>query len=125
MVRKYSAVPFEEIRLVQNISDFQLPQVRRGIVFVFAAWSGHAVLSLQRLTHWLVAHGLPLELIVVDIESMTTQEMNQWFGREFHGHGETLWLRDGKIVASLEAPGPESELAVLNYSRQLLVERAC
>lgn len=67
---------------------------------------------------------LPVELIVIDIESMTTQEMKQRFGREFHGRGETLWIRDGKVSAFLEAYGPAAEALLLNYSKRLLDEHA-
>ena len=51
---------------------------------------------------------------------MTTQEMKQCFGREFHGHGETQWIRDGKVVAFLEAYTPETEVLILNYFKRLL-----
>ena len=82
------------------------------------------MLALERLTRFLVARDLPIELIVIDIESMTTQEMKQYFGREFHGHGETQWIRDGKVVAFLEAYAPDAEVLLLNYSKRLLDERA-
>ena len=124
MVRKYSVLPLERIHLVQDITDFQLSTVRRGIVIIFAAWSGQAVLALQRLTRCLAARDESFDFIVVDIESMTTQEMKKWFGREFHGHGETLWIRDGQVVAFLEAYAPETELLIARYSKQLLDERA-
>ena len=55
MVRKYSALPPERVQLIRDIADFQLAQVRRGIVIIFAAGSGQAVLALQRLTRFLAA----------------------------------------------------------------------
>jgi len=124
MVRKYSAVPFERIRLIRDISDFQLSEVRRGIVMIFAAGSGQAVLALQKLTRFLASRDELIDLIVIDMESMTTQEMKQVFGREFYGHGETQWIRDGHVVAFLEAYTPETEVLILKYFKQLLIERA-
>ena len=103
MVRKYSVVPFDRVQLIQNIADFRLSEVRRGIAIIFAAGSGKAVLALQKLTRFLAARDASIELIVIDVESMTTQEMKQTFGREFYGHGETQWIRDGKVVAFLDA----------------------
>jgi len=50
--------------------------------------------------------------------------MKQWFDREFYGHGETLWIRDGQVVGFLEAYAPDSELLIARYSKQLLEERA-
>jgi hypothetical protein len=123
MVRKYCFLPFERIRLIRAISDFQLSQVRRGIVIIFAAGSGQAVMALQRLTRFLAARDESIDLIVVDVESMTTQEMKQSFGREFQGHGETQWIRDGKVIACLEAYTPEAEVLILSYTRRLLDER--
>ena len=124
MVRKYSALPSERIQLIRDIADFQLSQVRRGVVIIFAAGSGQAVLALQRLTHFLAARDESIDLIVIDVEAMTVQEMKQWFGREFHGHGETQWIRDGKVVACLETYPSEMDALVLSYFKRLLEERA-
>jgi hypothetical protein len=124
MVRKYSALPFEQIRLIRDIADFQLSQVRRGIAIIFAAGNGQAVLALERLTRIHVARDLPIELIVIDVESMTTQEMKQCFGRQFRGQGETQWIRDGKVIAFLEAYTADAEVLLLNYSKRQLDERA-
>ena len=123
MVRKYSLLPADRVRLIQDIADFQLAGVRLGIVIIFAAWSGQAVLALQKLTRFLIGRDQSIDLFVVDIESMTTQEMKQWFGREFYGHGETQWIRDGKVVASLEAYTYETEALLLTYFKRLLDER--
>ncbi len=120
MVRKYSALPIERIRLIQDIADLELPSVRRGIVMIFAAWSGQSVLGLQRLTRFLAARDEAFDFIVVDIEAMTTQEMKQGFGREFYGRGETLWIQDGQVVAFLETYAPDSELLIARYSKQFL-----
>jgi hypothetical protein len=82
------------------------------------------VLALQRLTRFLAARDKSIDLIVIDIESMTTQEMKQCFGREFHGGGETQWIRDGKVIASLDAYPPETDALILSYFKRLLEERA-
>lgn len=55
---------------------------------------------------------------------MTTQEMKQFFGRKFYGRGETQWIRDGNVVAFLEAYTPETEVLMPKYFKQLLIERA-
>ena len=124
MVRKYSALPPARVQLIRDIRDFQLSQVRRGIVLVFAAGNGQAIMALQKLTRFLAARDESIDLIVVDIESMTIQEMKQWFGREFHGQGETLWIGDGKVVAFLDAYAPGSEVLLLSNFKRLLDESA-
>ena len=45
MVRKYSVVPFERVQLIQDIADFQLSEVHRGIAIIFAAGNGQAVMA--------------------------------------------------------------------------------
>ena len=124
MVWKYSALPPERVKLIRDIADFHLSEVRRGILIIFAAGSGQAVLALQTLTRFLASREELIDLIVIDMESMTTQEMKQLFGREFYGHGETQWIRDGNVVAFLEAYTPETEVLILKYFKQLLIERA-
>jgi hypothetical protein len=124
MVRKYSALPIERIRVIRDIADFQLAEVRRGVVIVFSAGSGQAVMALQRLTRFLDARDESIDLIVIDVESMTTQEMKQWFGREFRGQGETQWIRDGRVIAFLDACTPETEALLLSHFKRLLDERA-
>src|SRR5258708_1472965 len=120
MVRKYSVVPFERVKLIRDIADFQLSDVRRGVVLIFTAVSGYAVLALQKLTRFMAVRDQSIDLIVIDVESMTTQEMKQCFGREFYGHGETLWIRDGKVVALLDAYTPETEGLLGSYFKRLL-----
>ena len=123
MVRKYSAIPCEQLQVIRDIAAFQLSKIARGIVLIFAAWSGHSVIALQRLTESLSRRDLDfLEIKVIDIESMTSQDMNRVFGRVFHGYGETLWIREGKVVAQIEAFEPESEPLILAHTRELLAE---
>jgi hypothetical protein len=124
MVRKYSAIPLERLQIISNTVDLHLERVRRGVLFVFAAWSGQAVLALQRLTRLLGSRDFELlDLIVIDIECMTAQEMTQIFGRTLHGDGETFWIREGKLVASLEVYKSEIELMILAYTKRLLDEK--
>jgi hypothetical protein len=124
MVRKYSTIPCEQLQVIRDITAFQLSKIDRGIVLIFAAWSGHSVIALQRLTESLSRHDLDfLEIKVIDIESMTGQDMNRLFGRVFHGYGEALWIREGKVVAQLEAFEPESGPLILAHTRNLLAER--
>ncbi len=39
MVRKYSAIPFERIEVIHDISTFHLADIARGIVLIFATGS--------------------------------------------------------------------------------------
>jgi hypothetical protein len=124
MVRKYSAIPSEQIQVIHDITAFHLSEIARGIVLIFAAGSGHSVTALQRLTGLISRlDGEVLEIKVIDIESMTEQDMIRVFGRVFHGYGETLWIEAGKVIAQLEAFEPQSEPLILAYTKKLLAGR--
>ena len=120
-VQKNTELPFERLRVVQSLSELRLPDIRAGVVFVFAAWSGPAVMALRRLTHVLSKLDLgSLDVIFLDNDSMTGEDMIQLFGHVFHGAGETLWVRDGRVVAELSAFRPDSEALIVSHTRELL-----
>ena len=53
-------------------------------------------------------------------DCMTDDDMIRLFGQVFHGAGETLWIRDGRVVAELSAFQPGSESLIVSQTRQLL-----
>jgi hypothetical protein len=120
-VQKNTKLPFKRLRVVQNLSELRLPDVRTGIVFIFAAWSGPAVMALRRLTALLSTLDLgSLDVVILDNDSMTGEDMIQLFGHVFHGAGETLWVRDGRVVAEMSELRPESEALIVSRTRELL-----
>ena len=124
MVRKYSAVPSEQVQVIHDIATFHLSEIFRGIVLIFAAGNGHSITALQRLTGLISKLNVEaLEIKVIDIESMTEQDMIRVFGRVFHGYGETLWIEAGKVIAQLDAFEPQSEPLILTYTKKLLAGR--
>jgi hypothetical protein len=127
MVHKHSKLPMARLRIVSRFEDAGLTTISRGIVFVFAAWSGYAVLALQRFTR--IMAELPtnsLELVVLDIDRLTADTAAQLFGTSgFHtgGNGETICVRDGAVVAREQASSA-SEHLLFGHTRELLNDRA-
>jgi hypothetical protein len=120
-VQKNSELPFERLRVVQNLSELRLPDIRVGVVFIFADWSGPAFIALRRFTRLLSTLDLgSLDVVILDIDSMTGDDMIRLFGHVFHGAGETLWVQDGRVVAELSAFRPESEALIIRHTRKLL-----
>jgi hypothetical protein len=120
-VQKNTELPFERLRVVQSLSELRLPDIRVGVVFVFAGWSGPAVMALRRFTRLLSTLDLgSLDVIILDNDCMTGDDMIRLFGHVFHGAGEALWIRDGRVVAELSAFRPESEALIVSYTRELL-----
>lgn len=120
-VRKNSNFPIERLRVVQELSDLRLADVHVGIIFVYAVWSGSAVLALRQLTGLLSTLELgSLEVFILDNNCMTADDMLRLFGHVFHGYGEILWVRDGQVVAELPKYPTESESVVLTHTKELL-----
>lgn len=93
----------------------------RGIVFVFAAWSGPAVAGFRAFSK--IMNELPtepLDLIVFDFDNLTNESAAWLFGTDGFragGYGETIWIRDGRIVAREWA---SSESMVRDHTLELL-----
>ena|SRR6266567_5327869 len=122
-VGKHSALPIERLRVLRSFDEVQLARMRRGVVFVFAAWSGSAVMGLQRFTKVMKSFDTrSLDLVVLDIDCLTEDSASQLFGVPSFttgGWGETLWIRDGRIVArELAHTAPEG--LIEQHTKRLL-----
>ena len=125
MVQKNSTLPMERLRVLSRFEDIGLTAMRRGIVFVFAAWSGPAVLAFRPFTQ--IMAELPtgaLDLVVLDIDCLTADTATQLFGTSGFragGYGETIWVRDGVIIAR-EIASPAGEQSLRVHTVELLDE---
>jgi hypothetical protein len=125
MVQKNNTLPMERLRVLSRFEDIGLTAMRRGIVFVFAVWSGPAVLALRRFTE--IMAQLPtdaLDLVVLDIDCLTADTAAQLFGTSGFragGYGEAIWVRDGVIVAR-EVAAPAGEQSLRAHTVELLDE---
>jgi hypothetical protein len=76
--------------------------IRRGVLFVMAFWSGTARLGFVEIKR-VLAEVDPegrLELVVVDTDGCPDlYDMPELLGK-MHGHGETAWIKDGRIVST-------------------------
>ncbi len=78
-------------------------------------------MALRRLTRLLSTLDLgSLDVIILDNDCMTSDDMIRLFGHVFHGAGETLWIRDGRAVKELSASQPESESLIVSHTRESL-----
>jgi len=107
VVEKYSAVPIERLRILSSCDGFQLSNLRRGIVFVFATWSGPAIIGLQRFTKAIEPFAAnSIDLIVLNTDCLTETLESELFripNLRPAGGGETIWVRDGHVVAGVFA----------------------
>jgi len=126
-VQARSAIPIERLRVVSRFDDLHLPQIRRGIVFVLAAWSGPAVLGLRKFTEAIVEHVTDsLDLVVIDIDCLSQEAIAALFGSSgfpVGGNGETAWVKDG-VVVDREIAASCASSTILENTKSLQNEEA-
>ncbi len=96
-IKKYSGkLPEAQFRIISP-DDFEISTVNRGVLFVFAAWSGPAVVSYQLLCHELAqTQTATISVLVVDIDFIDQEFSSRVFGGALGGWGEALWIKDGQ-----------------------------
>ena len=96
---KSSKLPIERIRYLANSDTSLIHDIKRGILFVMAFWSGPSVKAFNQLTD--VVNRLDpdgtLEFVVIDTDGAQEFYEHPDFKGKLHGAGETAWIKDGVI----------------------------
>src|SRR5436305_338240 len=90
-VAETGGLPSESVEEVQNPAAFELSNIQRGLILVFARWSPIPLLCLQRMRD-IVPNKLvqaKAKLYVIDNDKLNPREMERLFGRVLHGGAET------------------------------------
>lgn len=93
-LRRESRLPRDRVSVTNRPLELKTPSV----VFVLAAWSVQSMIGLRDLTTVLASDPLAPPFVIVDADdeaAVSTLEAVP------SGAGETFWVRDGKIVASV------------------------
>jgi GNAT superfamily N-acetyltransferase len=99
---KYSALTPERFVYFEKADQTLFPEIRCGIIFIMAYWSGPSVQRFAALTKTIARldqEGL-LQLWIVDIDGLPEPPALKGFPLRLSGSGETAWLRDGKLLCS-------------------------
>lgn len=117
------------VRIVNNWNDFDLTDTQLGVVYLLAPWS---MWSVQNLTGWAAVMARPdfehLEFVITNIDTVPEAFFQAAFeGSSPRGAGETLWIREGKIVAAslgyaTERAGWELEHRLAEQTERLLID---
>lgn len=125
LVEKYSAMPVERFRIVQEVDDLLISGVRRGVIFILAVWSGPAVEAFCRFTRVInLMDTQSIDVVILDTDCLTDELATRLFGNEHFttgGWGEVIWLRDGRPVAR-EIAREGSEVLLKQHTKGLLDE---
>ncbi len=125
VLKKHTKMPFERLRVVRHLDEANVSSIRRGIVFIFAVWSGPAVIAFERFTRVLAGIDTTgLDLVVLDTDCLTPEAGLALWRSNIGGGGETLWIRDGVVVARSLLYVPDSEPGLVRHTQDLLDEPA-
>ena len=96
-----SGLPEARFRFYSQADELVVASMSRGILFLFAFWSGASHVVFKRLTKTVgeLDPRRRLDFVVVDIDGASRIcEAPEFLGR-VHGNGEAAWIRDGRIEA--------------------------
>jgi len=120
-VQKNSQITFERLQIVEQLSDFRMTEIKAAVVFVFALWSGPSIMAFKKFTQLLKTLELgSIEVIVLDNDCMNGKEMVQLFGHVFHGVGEIVWIKNGRMVAELRTNQQDTESVIVQNTKLLM-----
>lgn len=122
-----SGLPECRFRFCETADESVFASITRGVLFLFAFWSGPAHVAFERLTQT-VARLDPesrLQFVVVDIDGAARIcESPEFIGR-VNGNGEAAWIRDGHIEAVCGSPPRQDSSAEYErLTRELMADRA-
>ena len=125
ILKEHSEMPFEHLRVVRDLDTLGVPAIQKGIIFIFAVWSGPAVIAFKRFTCVLSRIDTTgLDLVVLDTDCLSPEAGLALWGREVGGGGETLWAHNGIIVGRALLYLPESEPELIKLTQMLIDEPA-
>jgi len=122
-----SGLPESRFRFYAEADEAALATISRGILFLFAYWSGPAHMAFERLSRIVgdVDPGARLEFVVVDIDGARRICELPEFREIVHGNGEAAWVRGGRIEAVAAAHlRTDSSQNYEHFTRQLLDDHA-
>jgi hypothetical protein len=97
------AITFEDrnILAIGESDKVNVSDIKRGILFVIAAWSGSSQLAFRALCKMIESHdpARNLLLILANIEAASVAEFVASQGDVPQGNGETFWILNGSVIA--------------------------
>lgn len=103
VLTNHSHLPSEQIEFVPEATLETVNAIERGILFLIAFWSGPAIEGFENLTKELVKFDTRnFRVVVADVDgACDLRQLREVDNSLMNGDGRTLWIRDGKVVATL------------------------
>jgi hypothetical protein len=91
-------LPYDRIK-ISHFDQLELATILRGVLFVFAAWSGDAIRSFRLLCDGVaMMPEAKFSLLVVDADGFDFDAFKRALGELPQGKGETYWIRNGQVI---------------------------
>ena len=91
------SLPYDRIKISQ-FSQLELATITQAVLFVFATWSGAAVVSFRLLCEALAkSPGAKFPVIVLDADGFDVADFKRVLGELPQGKGETFWIKRGQV----------------------------
>ena len=92
------SLPYDRIKISQ-FSQLELATITQAVLFVFATWSGAAVVSFRLLCEALAKSPVTkFPIIVVNADGFDFDAFKKAFGELPQGKGEAFWIKRGQVV---------------------------
>lgn len=124
VAKKYALIEESRLILVRSLDDLIPSQIRCGIVFFLAVWSGPSMVAYGTLNKSLATLELgDLRMYVASIDILTREFVQEHFAetRLGGGWGETFWIRDGKVIHELQGYDAKQAEQIEEYTRHTLI----
>src|SRR5207247_8098973 len=105
----------ECVEEIENPAAFELSNIQRGLILVFARWSPFPMLCLQRMRD-IVPNRLAqakAKLYIIDNDKLDPREMERLFGKVLHGGAETFAVVGGRVRAESTGCPKDYEAVIL------------
>lgn|SRR5487761_1858799 len=106
-----------EVVAVSGTRPIDIASIDRGIVFFMARWSGKSQISFRSLNRVLrPSCCLGFQLFVADVDEQYVQDLMDSIGLVSSGGGETLWVRNGRVVGTLSNYNDRAREALCEFT---------
>lgn len=99
------------IRKIDKIDEFDMTQVKKGILSIHAYWSKYSVMYGKSILNLIDnSKSNDFEIIIIDIDSISTKKQIEFIGNVCHGYFESVWIENGKIKFNYQDNNQMTEL---------------
>ena len=83
---------------IDNVEEFDISSVKKGILSIHAKWSGQSIMHGKSILNLIDdSDEKDFEINIIDIDSISSEKQLELIGAKCHGYFESVWIENGKI----------------------------